>query len=491
MGVTDSNQPLFVLTSMRGSPLVEIVTTGHEGLRQWSCWSSILHSNFNMNTVEFSQQLKVLRSRLAIIPQYSDSAFTSPKYLLKEAVEEIQVALEELRNAEEELYQQNEELAIARTLVEVERQRYQEFFEFAPYGYLVTDIRGKIQEANHAAATLLNIKQKFLIGKPLVIFVAEAERHNFSTFLTQVRSLDGVWEREVRLQSRNNISFDAALTIVTVRDQEGKPVALRICLRDITDRKRTESALREVEKLEELNRLKDDFLITISHELRTPISNMDVAIQMLQTTVVPEQQERYLQILQSECYREAELINTLLDIQQLEAATYSILVETVSLQDWLPSIIEPFQLRTRQRHQLLRVNIPSGLLPLISERDSLGRVLAELLNNACKYTPADGEIVLSVRQKESKGRGAKGGMGFSTIFTISNSTEISAADLPHIFEKFYRVRNKNSWEQSGTGLGLSLVQKLVERLSGTISVESSLSWTTFIIQLPTLSEPDR
>ena len=72
----------------------------------------------------------------------------------------------------------------------------------------------------------------------------------------------------------------------------------------------------------------------------------------------------------------------------------------------------------------------------------------------------------------------------STIFTISNSAEIPAAELPHIFEKFYRVPNANPWQQSGTGLGLALVQKLLEQMQGTIKVESSRGWTTFTVELP-------
>jgi signal transduction histidine kinase len=110
------------------------------------------------------------------------------------------------------------------------------------------------------------------------------------------------------------------------------------------------------------------------------------------------------------------------------------------------------------------------------DRASLERILAELLNNACKYTLNAGEIVLSVHLKEL-------GKELSTIFTISNQAEISATELPRIFDKFYRVPKADRWKQGGTGLGLALVQKLVERLQGTIRVDSSDGWTTFTIEL--------
>src|ERR1051326_5121470 len=92
------------------------------------------------------------------------------------AFEQLQNALEELRVVEEELREQNDELAAAREAVEAERQRYQELFEFAPDGYLVTDARGIIREANRAVAALLNVPQRFLAGKPLWTFVNDKGR---------------------------------------------------------------------------------------------------------------------------------------------------------------------------------------------------------------------------------------------------------------------------------------------------------------------------
>lgn len=225
-----------------------------------------------------------------------------------------------------------------------------------------------------------------------------------------------------------------------------------------------------------LCKLKDDFLSTVSHELRTPIANMKMAIHMLQLAPDTQQQELYLQILRTECDRELELINNLLDFQQLESVSHSSELSAVNLHEWLPKIIEPFQLRILERQQSLRQAL-SASQSLLLNHASLGRVLAELLNNACKHTAIGGEILFDVRAQED-------GQAASTIFTVSNSAEIPATELSHIFEKFYRVPNENPWKQSGTGLGLALVQKIVKRLQGTIQVESCGGWTTFTLQLP-------
>lgn len=239
-----------------------------------------------------------------------------------------------------------------------------------------------------------------------------------------------------------------------------------------------QASLAKVEELEKLNQLKDDFLSTVSHELRTPISNMKMAIHMLKMAPTVERQQRYLEILKTECARELELINDLLDLQRLSAASYNtFLVEAISLHDWLPNIVAPLQSQAQERQQTLHLELPSLLPSIIADRASLERLLVELLNNACKYT-VGGEIVLSVECTPRT----------STIFTISNSTEIPAAYLPHIFEKFYRVPNADPWKQGGTGLGLALVQKLVEQMQGTIKVESFRGWTTFTVELPNQSK---
>ncbi len=268
---------------------------------------------------------------------------------------------------------------------------------------------------------------------------------------------------------------------------------------------RTVKLEQKIQQLQDLHTLKDDFLSTVSHELRTPLANMKMAIQMLKIAPKEGRSQRYLEILQAECNREADLINDLLDLQRLEAESYpTSLKEAVNLPDWLPKIVEPFYSRVQERQQTLRVNLAANLPPLISSSTGLGRIVAELLNNACKYTGTGKEIVVQVNYYPTAEPGvptnanfielpkpshhnrrvtATNATGFIT-FTISNQAEILAKELSRIFEKFYRVPYADSWKQGGTGLGLALVQKLVQQLGGTIQVESGSGWTTFTVKLP-------
>lgn len=385
-------------------------------------------------------------------------------------------------------------------------------------GVITSDRKGAVTFMNPIAEAMTGWKQEDVLGRDTTEVFHIAHEVTRTLIESPVKKalqegiIVGLPEHTI-LIARNGTEIPIDDSIAPIKDDNGNITGAVLVFRDITDRKQAKEALekqteqeRLVAELERLNKLKDDFLSTVSHELRTPISNMKMAIQMLKISGgAHERGQRYLDILQAECSRESELINGLLDLQRLEARSYPILlVEAVNLQDWLPSIIEPFRVRTQQRQQILQINLPTDLPTLASDRASLERILAELLNNACKYTPAGGEIVLSVRHDHrslpdeilypadfaslpaippDSGQAQDAAPTPATIFTISNQAEIPAAQLPRIFEKFYRVPNADPWKQGGTGLGLALAQKLVEQLQGSIQVESCQGWTTFTIHL--------
>ncbi|MBE9007022.1 response regulator [Fortiea sp. LEGE XX443] len=272
-----------------------------------------------------------------------------------------------------------------------------------------------------------------------------------------------------------------------IKDNKDNITGAVLVFRDVTERlqavadrqKQTEQE-QLVAQLEELNQLKNDFLNLVSHELRSPLCHMKGMIQMLQMSNTVQEQQHFLEVLEAECDREMELINDLLDLQRLENSFYLQLApDLLLLQQWLPWVIEPFQTRTQEHQQTLQLNLPLNLPSLFSDRTSLERILVELLNNACKYTPAGGEIILSVSREVAE-------IPIKTIITVSNSAEIPAAELPRIFEKFYRIPNADFWNQGGTGLGLAIVQKLVEQLRGSIQVTSNQGWTMFTLTLSDL-----
>ncbi|MDX2239706.1 MAG: CHASE2 domain-containing protein [Leptolyngbyaceae cyanobacterium bins.302] len=254
-----------------------------------------------------------------------------------------------------------------------------------------------------------------------------------------------------------------------------EPNGLMVILSDITTQKQAEAALeRQVQELHQLSRMKDDFLSTVSHELRTPLTNIQMAIELLKIAKTPEAKAQYLRILQTECKREVELINDLLDLQRLEAGVQSFNWQPLDMSLWLPRVIEPFYERAEAHHQILQLDLAPQLPIVISDESSLERVLAELMNNACKYTPPNETIQISAHASAE-----------DLHLRVSNGgVEIPQQELTRIFDKFYRIPQTDRWKRGGTGLGLALTKKLIEHLGGSITATSSSGQITFALSLP-------
>jgi signal transduction histidine kinase len=293
-----------------------------------------------------------------------------------------------------------------------------------------------------------------------------------------------------------------------------------------------QTAQTQVKELERLHRIKDDFLSTVSHELRTPMANIEMATQLLEMSLTDitlksgsslnsapsDPVERYLQILRDEAQREMALINNLLDLSRLEAGTEPYICTTIDPKVWIPHVVEPFIERARLQQQQLDLDLAPDLPLLTTDLADLERILSELLNNACKYTPAGEQILVAAKpisadnlialaalqpnsqpliqqlshqvQQEQQHVKPKLPVPVAILLSVSNSgTEIPEAERDRIFDKFYRIPSNDPWKYGGTGLGLALVKGLIERLGGRIYVESSSGRTTFVVQLPIKHEP--
>jgi PAS domain S-box-containing protein len=201
-----------------------------------------------------TQQGDIFERRIAAVQERISAllgrAGTSPE-LRKEAAEVLETlstGLEELQVVGEELRQQNEELVGARQTLERERRRYQELFELAPDGYLVTDTQGVIGEANRAAETLLQVPLDRLVGKPLVIYVSQDQRQDFTALLARLNEGERAEDWEVHLQPRRGESFPAAIRVAGAYDVAGRLVGFRWLLRDIKQHIQVQEALWASEK---------------------------------------------------------------------------------------------------------------------------------------------------------------------------------------------------------------------------------------------------
>ncbi|GAB1544479.1 hypothetical protein NUACC21_71550 [Scytonema sp. NUACC21] len=265
-----------------------------------------------------------------------------------------------------------------------------------------------------------------------------------------------------------------------------------------------ENSLAQVRELQKLNQLKDDFLNTITHELRSPIANMKMMIELLtglkarghdgntEIALTPHQKTQavqYLTLLQEECDRELKLIDDILSLQHLEAGTYSKQLTKIHLQSWVEHIIEPFETQFQNQQQNFEVSLAPDLAIVEIDSVSLSHIITELLNNARKYTPPGEKISIEVAVKKDKATPDKVSdlpkhqSSCLQLVVTNTGVEIAPEELPHIFDKFYRIPGYDFWKQGGAGLGLALVKKLVEKMNGTIRVESAGNQTCFIVEI--------
>jgi len=238
----------------------------------------------------------------------------------------------------------------------------------------------------------------------------------------------------------------------------------------------------QVMELERLNRLKDDFLSTVSHELRTPMANIKMASEMVELRLMQRNVlgqgddpalERYFFILKDACQREIRLIDDLLDLTRLNSDIDPIIPFQVHLRSWIVHIAEGFRDRIRRQQQTLQISVADDLT-LETDLAYLERIVTELLNNACKYTPVGEGIFISGRRVEQQ---------IQLVFANSG-VELPPEECDRIFEQFYRIPSSDPWRHEGTGLGLALVQKLMTKLGGTIRAESGDRQLRMILTFP-------
>ncbi|MGJ3253106.1 MAG: hybrid sensor histidine kinase/response regulator [Elainellaceae cyanobacterium] len=182
----------------------------------------------------FDRKFQHAQHQLDVLSQVNEREMPES---LDNALQQLAIALEELHVFSEELQEQHQELETAYQTIEFERRQYQDLFELAPDGYLVTDVKGTIQEANQMATELLNYGRETLVGKPLAVVVAQPDSQAFYTTLKQVASSDRIHRCELRLRPHQAPIFYAVLAIRAMRDRGGHVTGFRWLFRDLTEQR--------------------------------------------------------------------------------------------------------------------------------------------------------------------------------------------------------------------------------------------------------------
>lgn len=234
--------------------------------------------------------------------------------------------------------------------------------------------------------------------------------------------------------------------------------------------------IRDVTEQEKLNQARRDFVSNVSHELRTPLTSIKSYLEVLLDNQGADAntQREFLSVIERETDRMVRLTQDLLHLSGLDSRQTPIRWSDIGVSDWLTSAVDRFQLQAASLGVNLEVQGKTDAV-IRGDRDMLDRVLDNLLGNALKYTASGGRITLSAvtHRMVVEVNVADTGMG------------IPAEDLPHVFERFFRVDKARSRRRGGSGLGLALVREIAELHSGRVRISSELNvGTTVTVELP-------
>lgn len=224
---------------------------------------------------------------------------------------------------------------------------------------------------------------------------------------------------------------------------------------------------------------KDELIRRVAQELRTPLASMKTALKLLDSPQLkPPQRQRYMQLLNTECDRQNSLIAGLLDLVQLDSEPQPVVMPSVQLSDIVPGVVSTYQPLAQEKGIQIGYTIPISIPPVSCLEMWLKQIVINLLHNSLKFTPAGGQVKVKATLQ-----GDYVQLGFE-----DSGIGIAASEIPRIFDSFYRGRSTLG-ENTGAGLGLTIVQQLLRRCGGAISVTSKLGeGCYFKVLLPVASQ---
>ena len=337
---------------------------------------------------------------------------------------------------------------------EAERTRLEMVFLNIHDGVMILDSQKSIILINPAMCRAFGLDEKTVIGKPVLDVVSHPD---LRSLLTRTDYNDPLQYHEISFADGR--VGNAQLTAIP-------DIGLALTMQDIT-------------YLKEMDRIRSEFVHTVSHDLRSPLTSVIGYTELVERAgVLNDMQKDFLKRIQDSVQQITGLINDLLDIGSIEAG-FDTRREFVQLEGILRYTLDILQGQVKAKQLTVSTDIGPALPALRANPIRLRQVMDNVVGNAIKYSPDRGEVEISIHAEADQ----------MILKVTDNGPGIPAADQPRIFDKFYRGSNIDS-EVEGSGLGLAIVKTIVESHQGRIWVESvEGTGSSFFIVLPVLSEP--
>jgi two-component system phosphate regulon sensor histidine kinase PhoR len=314
-------------------------------------------------------------------------------------------------------------------------------------GVIAVDGRDAILLMNERARAMFGLAGGRAEGKPFLEVIRNSDLHE-AFRASRAAGATAPVRRELALVS----PVERRVQINAVPLPLGPEVGVVMVLHDVTELRR-------------LEQVRTEFVANVSHELRTPLTAVHGYLETLLAGALeePEHARRFLEIVFRHTERLGRLLNDLTDLSNIELGKISLKLEPVAADDVVDSVLAIIRGKAAAGRVTLEAALAPGLPPVVADRDRLAQILINLVDNAVKYTPSGGRVIVQGRRLAD---------GRIEIAVADTGVGIPRADLPRLTERFYRVDKARSRELGGTGLGLAIVKHLVLAHGGELTIES-------------------
>lgn len=359
--------------------------------------------------------------------------------------------------------------------------RYRRLFESANDGILILDAEtGKIRDSNPFMAELLGYEKNELQGKELWQIGLFADKQASQAAFRQLQDQGYIRYGNLPLETKTGTKVEVEF-VSSVYQVDSQPV-IQCNVRDTTARSQLERVTLRAEALADINRRQDEFLAMLSHELRNPLAPIMNALQLFNLRPGNEDpiQQQSRAIIERQIGKLKTLVDGLLEASRISAGKIKLNEESVDMRGTVEAAVETTRpLIDRHQHELT-LSLPPEPVWLHADATRIEQVIVNLLTNAAKYTEDGGRISVALNRE-----------GDRAVLRVRDTGVGIAPDVvPHVFELFTQAERSLDRSQGGLGIGLALVQKLVEMHRGTVEAHSVLKQgSEFIVRLPLLEHP--
>jgi len=344
-----------------------------------------------------------------------------------------------------------------------EKNKIAKIIDFIDFGIIITDIQDHVTFINAYMVNLLNKDKEELLNRSLNEILTLESIQSLISHQDSLKTTAAFRQIETELpEFAPGEIFQVSLSYL--KDNMGTVNSKMISVRNISQQKSTSKA-------------QHDFIANVSHEFLTPLTTINSYTEMLIDEEVSdrEMQKEFYNTISQEVGRLGNMIQNLLNMSKIEMGGLTLETNPVKT-DWLVmDCLTAVEKLAQEKHITINKKLPDNYPTLIGDKELLKTAIINLLGNAVKYTPENGEITFSLAEAEEK-----------VIFEVTDTGYgVSEEELPQIFDKFFRSQNPSIQGEKGTGLGLAMTSEIIQLHDGKIEVQSELDkGTQFTVKLP-------